>query len=258
MIRRFFYAIYIFYAILTFVAGMLIIFPFVLLAIFFGQPTSGNIVIHLCRAWSDYWLFCIGIRNRNIIVEPIDPKRHYVFVANHISYLDIPVIFQPIRKNSFRVLGKSEMSKIPIFGTLYKLAVVLVDRSSQSHRARSIATLKKVLNKNISIFIFPEGTFNETGKPLKSFYDGAFRIAIETETPIKPIVYLDTIDLMHYGTLFSLKPGVSRAVILPEISVDGMTMEDLPALKQQVHNVMEAAILKYRNTQPAVASSQGQ
>jgi 1-acyl-sn-glycerol-3-phosphate acyltransferase len=258
MIRRIFHFIYIVYALVLFITGMLLIFPGVLIAVLLGQPTGGNLVIHLCRLWSDCWLFAIGIRNKTINVSPIDPNRHYVFVANHISYLDIPVIFQSIRKNSFRVLGKSEMSKIPIFGTLYKLAVVLVDRSDNAHRAKSIQVLKKVLNQNISILIFPEGTFNETNTPLKKFYDGAFRIAIETETAIKPLVYLDTIDLMHFSSPLRLKPGISRVVVLPEVSVDGLTMADLPALKQQVHEVMEQALVKYKNYSNVAPSEQDQ
>jgi 1-acyl-sn-glycerol-3-phosphate acyltransferase len=246
MIRKFFHTLYVIYAIVLFVVGLLIIFPGVLFAILLGNPGGGNLVIKLCRAWSDCWLFVIGIRNRSIILEPIDPNRHYVFVANHTSYLDIPIIFQSIRKNSFRVLGKSEMSKIPVFGTLYKLAVVLVDRSSNAHRAKSMEILKKTLDQNISILIFPEGTFNETGNPLKKFYDGAFRIAIETNTPIKPTVYLDTIKLMHFSSPLRLKPGVSRVVILPEIPVEGYTLQNLEQLKQQVYAAMEAAIIKYR------------
>lgn len=246
MIKKILRPFYLAYAIVSFIAGLLIIFPCVLVAIMLGQPAGGNLVITLCRAWSDCWLFLIGIRSKTITEEPIDANRHYVFVANHISYLDIPVIFQSVRKNQFRVLGKSEMSKIPVFGTLYKLAVVLVDRSDNKARAKSLEVLKKVLNQNISIFIFPEGTFNETGEPLKSFYDGAFRMAIETCTPVKPMVYLDTVKLMYYSSLFTLKPGVSRMVILPEIPVTGLTMHDLPDLKQQVYTAMETAILKYK------------
>lgn len=237
---------YIIYAYSMFVAGLLVIFPLVLLAATLGQPKGGNLVIHLCRFWSDYWLFVIGVRNKNIVEEPIDPNQHYVFVSNHVSYLDIPAIFQGIRKNSIRVLGKIEMSKIPIFGLLYRLAVVLVDRSTSAGRAKSIEVLKKVLNQNISILIFPEGTFNETGQPLKPFYDGAFRMAIETQTDIKPIIYLDMLERMHYSSPFSLTPGISRAVILPAIPVTGLVMEDLPMLKRKVYDTMEQAILKYR------------
>jgi 1-acyl-sn-glycerol-3-phosphate acyltransferase len=216
------------------------------LSLLAGQPSSGNFVIRLCRGWSDCWLFLIGIRNKTITEEPIDPSRHYVFVANHISYLDIPIIFQAIRKNPIRVLGKIEMSKIPVFGTLYKLATVQVDRSDSKARAKSLDVLRNVLDKNISIFIFPEGTFNETGNPLKKFYDGAFRMAIETNTPIKPVVFLDTHKLMHYSSPLRLKPGLSRVVILPEVPVENITMDNLPELKEKVYKAMYQAILTHR------------
>lgn len=237
---------YLIYAYGLFVLGLLIIFPFVLLAIPFGEPRAGNWVIKLCRGWSDAWLFGIGIKRTNINIEPIDANKHYVFVANHSSYIDIPLMFQGIRKNAFRILGKMEMSRIPVFGIVYKVAVVLVDRSSPQNRARSIQHLKKVLDKNISIFIFPEGTFNMGDEPLKSFYDGAFRIAIETQTPIKPIIFADNNRLMHQQSIFSLKPGISRAVILPEISVEGLTMDDVVILKDNVFAKMEAAIIQYQ------------
>jgi 1-acyl-sn-glycerol-3-phosphate acyltransferase len=237
--------VYLLWAYLTFVAGLLLIFPLVLLSIIPGQPTAGNMVIKLCRYWSDAWLFCIGIRHQNIEESAIRPDKHYVFVANHISYLDIPLIFQGIRKNSIRVLGKMEMSKIPVFGVVYRLAVVLIDRSSQTSRKKSIHKLQEVLNKNISIFIFPEGTFNETGHPLKHFYDGAFKIAIETQTPVKPIVFLDAVERFHYNSLFSLNPGKSRCVILPEISVEGYEPHDYAALKNTTFEAMKACIEKY-------------
>lgn len=246
MIKKSLHFLYFVYAILLFVVGLIIIFPFVLVSILIGQPTAGNFIIRLCRGWSDAWLFLIGIRNKTITEEPIDKKRHYVFVANHMSYLDIPVIFQSVRKNPIRVLGKSEMSKIPVFGTLYKLATVLVDRSDSRARAKSLEHLRKVLNQNISIFIFPEGTFNETREPLKHFYDGAFRMAIETSTPLKPMVYLDTARLMHHSSVLSLKPGISRMVILPEVKVDGLTKDDIPELKQRVYQMMKSAIIRYQ------------
>ncbi len=245
IIKKIIYPIYIFYSYLLFVVGLLIIFPGVLVALLLGQPAGGNLVIKLSRAWSDGWLFLIGIRHKNIVEAPIQTNRHYVFVANHISYLDIPLIFQAVRKNPIRVLGKIEMSKIPVFGLLYRLAVVLIDRSSNKSRADSIVRLCEVLEKNISIFIFPEGTFNEGRKPLKHFYDGAFRMAIETQTPIKPIVYLDAVNRMHYKSLFSLTPGISRAVILPEIDVTSYTIADVGLLKQNTFDAMEACIILY-------------
>ena len=108
--------------------------------------------------------------------------------------------------------------------------------------------LKSILKKGISIFIYPEGTFNETHQPLKDFYDGAFRIAIETKTPIRPILFLDTYDRMHYKTVFSLMPGRSRAIFLDEVSVEEFSLKDVAALKNKVYAQMERKLLEYGAT----------
>lgn len=242
LLLNIFYPFYLVYAFATFVLGLFIVFPMVLLALPWGQPVGGNIVTKLARAWSDAWLFLIGIRHRNIEEAPIVAGEQYVFVANHISYMDIPLIFKAIRKRPLRVLGKMEMARIPIFGTVYRMAVILIDRSSKESRARSIQQLRNTLAGGVSIFIFPEGTFNETRTPLKFFYDGAFRLAIETGTPIKPIVFLDSVERMHYRSIFSIKPGLSRAVHLPPIPVAGLTEADVASLKEATFTAMEQCI----------------
>ena len=80
------------------------------------------------------------------------------------------------------------MSKVPVFGFIYRNAIVTVDRSSTGNRAKSVRILKSIIKKGISVLVFPEGTFNMTNQPLKEFYDGAFRVAIETQTPVKPVL----------------------------------------------------------------------
>jgi 1-acyl-sn-glycerol-3-phosphate acyltransferase len=106
--------------------------------------------------------------------------------------------------------------------------------------------MKAALQKHISIFIFPEGTFNETGAPLKEFYDGAFRIAIETQTPIKPMLLVDTLDRLHYRSIFTLSPGPSRVVFMQEVPVSELHMGDIGMLKEKVHKIMEEGLLRYR------------
>ena len=130
-----------------------------------------------------------------------------------------------------RILAKMEMGKIPVFGLLYRNATVMVDRSSAEQRARTVLTLKSILKKNISIVIFPEGTFNISDQPLKSFFSGAFRIAIETQTPVKPVIFPDTVDRLHHNSIFSLTPGKSRAIFLPEVAVTGLHLKDDVKLK---------------------------
>ncbi len=204
---RFLQVIYSLYGVIIFIAFLVLIFPLVVIASFFGKRES---------------LFLMGIRIQYIYEGAVDPKKQYVFVFNHIAYLDIPFIMKAIRKQQFRVLGKAEMTRIPLFGFLYRNTVVLVDRNNAQARAKSVLQLKSVIRKGISIVISPEGTFNMTHQPLKEFYDGAFRIAIETQTPIKPMLFLDAYDL------------------------EGLTIKDVKDLKEKVYAIMEQKLIEYR------------
>lgn len=237
---------YFLYAMLLFVALMLLVFPLVLVASLWGKVRGGDVIYQLCRVWSDTWLFLIGIRHHNIFESEPHSGRQYIFVANHISYLDIPIILATIRDHRIRVLGKAEMKQIPIFGFIYASSVVMVDRNSPDQRTKSVRILTSVLRKGISVLIFPEGTFNETGQPLKDFYEGAFRIAIDTHTTIKPILFLDTYERMPYQSILRLNPGRSRAVFLDEVPVDGLGACDVSQLKQKVYDQMASKLLQYR------------
>ena len=237
--------IYCLYAISLFILTMLPIFLLSLLASLFGQIRGGNMIYRFCNLWGDVWFFLIGIYQKNIFETPHDKNNQYVFVANHISYLDSPALVKAIRQ-PLRALGKIEMTKIPIFGFIYSYAAVKVDRSNAENRAKSMCNLKSILNKGISIIVFPEGTFNMTHHPLKGFYDGAFRVAIETQTPIKPLLFLDTYDRMNYHSIFSLNPGRSRSVFLDEISVEGLTTDDIEMLREKVFSIMGKKLREYK------------
>ena len=78
---------------------------------------------------------------------------------------------------------------------------------------------------------------------MKFFYDGAFRIAIETQTPIRPAVFLDAFDRLSPHSIFSLNPGRSRSVFLPEIEVD--KMDTIESLKLKVYQCMEDALMRH-------------
>lgn len=238
--------LYSLYALLLFIAGMILVLPFVAFFSLQGPKNGGDRIYRVCRWWDTAWLTLIGMRRILLYESAPDPARSYIFVSNHISYLDIPMILRAVTRDSLRILGKAEMAKWPLFGYIYSRAVVMVDRSSMMDRSRSVRDLKTVLTMGLSVFIFPEGTFNETGRPLKAFFDGAFRIAIETQTPLQPILFLDTHDRLHYSSLFSLSPGHTRAVFLPAVEVEGLKPTDVDALKQTVYSQMEEGLLRYR------------
>lgn len=229
------------YAFLAFVLVMLFVFPFVLLCLPFGKTRGGNWVYQCCRWWGGMWYLLIGMRHQEVYSQPHDTQRQYIFVANHISYMDIPAIVLGVHQ-PMRALGKFEMVRVPVFGWIYRAAVVLVDRSSPEKRAKSVRALKSALSKGISIFIFPEGTFNEGEDPLKSFYDGAFRLAIETGTPLQPILLPDTLKRLHYSSLFSLNPGPCRVIYLAPIEVKGLVTADIQNLKEKTKLAMEKGL----------------
>ncbi len=240
-------AIFTIYGFILFISFMLVIFPFVIIASFFGKLRGGNAIYMLCKAWARFFLFFTGIRVIHIYegLKP-EPGKQYVCVFNHISYLDIPLLMLALPQNRFRVLGKAELTKVPLFGFLYRNAVVLVERSNSGARAKSVMQLKSILRKGISVVIAPEGTFNITHKPLKEFYDGAFKVAIETQTPVKPILFLDAYDRLPYKPILSLNPGKARIVYLDEVPVDGYSLKDAPVLKDKVYKMMEEKLLAYK------------
>lgn len=225
---------------------MFLLLPFFIYSFLLPTVKGGNLLYKICRFWADAFFFLLVIRHTNVYEEKHDVNRQYIFVSNHISYFDIPMMMKAIRHQNIRILGKSEMTKIPVFGFIYKKGAVLVNRESVIKRSESIRNLIWFIQRKISVFICPEGTFNTTGKPLKSFYDGAFRIAIETQKPIRPILFLDTYDRLNYKSIFSLNPGKCRAVYLHETITDGLTLNDITALKEKVYRQMQNALIKYK------------
>ena len=234
------------YGFLVFLAVMFLLLPLFIIAFLQKPLKGGNNVIRLAGIWADVFFFMTGIRSSIIYESAHDPGREYIFVSNHISYIDIPMMVKVIRRQHYRVLGKAEMAKVPVFGSIYRRGAVIVNRENAEARKKSVEKLIKFINKKISVFICPEGTFNMTHKTLKFFYDGAFRIAIETQKPIKPILFLDTYARLNYKSIFSLNPGISRAVFLSETFTEGLTIDDLPFLKEKIFLQMEEALIHYK------------
>ena len=236
--------LYVIYAFLVFIILMIPVFIWSILVLPLGRIRSGNLVFYACMVWADIWFLLVFIRHRNIYLEPLDKDKACIFVSNHISYLD-SAIFPKAFRHPVRPLGKVEMVRIPVFGFIYRNAIVTVDRSSPAQRTRSVQALKSILKKGISILVFPEGTFNTTHRPMKEFYDGAFRIAIETGSPIRPVLLLDSYTRMHYSSIFTLNPGRSRALFLPSIPVEGLQLNDVSQLREKVFRIMSETAVAY-------------
>lgn len=212
---------------------MIILLPGLTLPFFFGLGTVGYFFLY---AWS--WIFSTltFIRYEFYGRDKIDRKKAYIYVSNHTSFLDLPGI-RMIIPGQFRPLAKKELLKIPIFGWIARSATIIVDRSSSQSRKKSMDTLKQILIDGISILIFVEGTQNRTKELLQPFHDGAFRIAVDTQQPLMPLVVKGAGRLMPPGTI-DLRPGVIRIYVGDEIPTVGLTAEDIAALKERTRLAM--------------------
>ena len=168
----------------------------------------------------------------------------YIYVSNHTSFLDIPGLWMIIPGEK-KPLAKKELLKIPVFGWIARSAAVIVDRSSGESRKKSMDKLKKILSEGTSILLFAEGTQNRTKEVLQPFKDGAFRIAIDTQQPILPMVVVGAGPLMPPGTI-RMKPGRVKVIVGDEIRTTGLTTDDQAALKKKTFEVMTAMIMEHR------------
>lgn len=234
------------YAAIWIVILVILVFPLTLFSYVLPKKKRSLYLYTLIRWGFDFLYLVWGMHHESIYEEDHDPNRPYIFVYNHNSYIDALVILKAIRNQDLRGLGKAEPSSVPLFGFIYKTVVITVKRNDPVDRARCVADMKQAVKDNISIILAPEGTFNMSNQPLAPFYDGAFKIAIETQTPIRPLLFLDSYHRMHYDSVFSMTPGKSRVVFLKSFPTKGMTMEQLPELREAVYRHMESSLIKYR------------
>jgi len=149
--------------------------------------------------------------------------------------MDVP-LSTPHIPGPNKTIAKKELAKIPIFGMVYKRGSILVDRKSDESRRRSMDEMKKVLAQGMHMCIYPEGTRNKTANPLKSFYDGAFKLASDTGTPIIPAIIFNTDKVLPNNKPFFVWPHSMAIHFLPEIPVE--KNQDVAALRDRVYKIM--------------------
>lgn len=226
---------------ISFTLSMLICAPFMILPILFSRKYL-KITFFFIRVWVTLFGYTSGIIFKGYDKHYVDRSKSYVFVINHTSFLDTPAI--PIGIPAPLVaLGKAELKKIPIFSAIVNRWTVWVDRSNPESRKKSTEELKKILQGGNSVLVAPEGTRNNTGEPLLPFRYGPFRLAVESQINILPVVIHNADKLMKRGSLL-LKPGTIKSYCLHEVSVQGKTEADIEALSLQVHDLMRAKIIE--------------
>ncbi|MXS70860.1 lysophospholipid acyltransferase family protein [Chryseobacterium binzhouense] len=188
--------------------GWLFILAFVL-TIILGIPVyllsfnkkNYKYAYQLIRLWCFGMFFGMGLRYEliNLTDKKIDKNKQYVVISNHTSIMDImlPCILFP--NHPLCYVGKKELVKIPIFGTIYKRICVMVDRSSARSRADVYRRCAEKMEEGNSIVIFPEGGVpDDTSIVLDDFKDGAFTLSYKHHSPIAVFTFIGLKEMFPF------------------------------------------------------------
>jgi 1-acyl-sn-glycerol-3-phosphate acyltransferase len=245
ILRTVFARIWAFWGLLSFSITFLLFFlPAMVAYAIRDEWRSQRYFIGVSRWWMNVWLSLIGCSVGIYGRQNFKAGNTYVVVFNHNALLDVP-LSAPYVPGANRTIAKSSFAKVPIFGWYYSKGSVLVDRQNEQSRVKSYEAMKNTLKAGIHMCIYPEGTRNRTGKPLKQFYDGAFKLAVDCEKDIIPCIISGTTKAMPITETFYLLPQPLKLEFLPAVSSAEKTAKQL---KDEVFDIMHDAITKGKTT----------
>lgn len=236
--------------------GLLFADPAIILAtVVFGTASlivsffdsTGRAQIRVARAWARTLLAVSGVRVSVEGLEHIDPNGSYVFIANHLSYMDTPVALGKIPVQ-FRFLAKRALFQIPLLGThLSRAGHIPVPREDPRAAVRTLQRAADTIKqKNISLLIFPEGARSHDGE-LQAFKEGGIYIAIRAGVPVAPTILMGTDAVLPYGAR-APKAGEVRLRILPPIETRGYSLKDRGELTEKLRNLIASELQRELTT----------
>lgn len=231
------------WSLLIFASTMCIFLWFYLICFILPEPHKTQWHRTVSRVWMSIFLTLSGCTFKVTGKEVFDHTENAVIVCNHNSLIDIPISF-PFLPRANKTIAKKTFVYIPLFGWIYQFGSVIVDRKDEKSRRKSINDMKEVLNTGLDMLIYPEGTRNRTSAPLKSFYDGAFKLSIDTQKPIIPVVILNTKKILPAKPAMYFTPGKIQMDILPAVYPAGHSIN---SLKQMVHDIMAQHYLAHND-----------
>ena len=161
--------------------------------------------------------------------ELVPTDRAYVYMSNHQSHLDIPILYATLPSPTIRMIGKKELFQIPLWGRALRAAeFIAIDRSNHERAMASIDYAARLIRDGVSIYLAPEGTRSRDGRigPLKK---GGFHLAKDTSTPIVPVAIRGTIDILpRGGRVMQTGKSVDVTIGAP-IPVEGRDLDSLVA-----------------------------
>jgi 1-acyl-sn-glycerol-3-phosphate acyltransferase len=231
-----------FYVVATPLAA-LFYFPYTLL-------TRNPEPIYHAGAWIAWFgMRLAGIRVRVVGRDRLDPNGTYIFMMNHVSNVDPPILLYWLPRRT-SVLVKKELFRIPVLGPAMRLAMLVpVDRSDRANAIASLKAAEQVLRAGVNMSIFVEGTRSRDGR-LLPFKKGPFFLAMDSGVPIVPITFVGAYEAMPKGKL-TIRPGVVTLVF--HSPIDHRQFTDRDALIAAVRDSIASALPRHQQD-PAASS----
>ncbi len=202
---------------------------------------TGRIQMRIARGWSRVLLAVSSVQVRVEGIEKINPEGSYVFVSNHLSYMDTPVVLANIPVQ-FRFLAKKGLFKIPLLGQhLARAGHIPVPREDPRAAVKTLSLAADIIrDRGMSLLIFPEGGRSPHGG-LREFKEGAAYIAIKARVPAVPIALTGTHAVLPFGS-GKVKAGKVRLIILDPVPTTGLSVRDRGKLTAALREQIEAAV----------------
>lgn len=187
--------------------------PFVALICFPWTFISGDIglLYRVCMWGAAAGVRLAGVRVRTVGLEKLDPPRTYIFMSNHVSNIDPPLML-PVIPRRTSVMAKKELFSYPLLGKIMRLgSLVPVDRGNREAGISAVRAASEVVRRGVNMTIYVEGHRSFDGK-LLPFKKGPFYLAIESNVPVVPVTISGTHFVMPKRR-FAIKPGQVDVII---------------------------------------------
>ena len=213
-----------------------------LLSSFFDR--DGSIQHGFARLWSRMILGTIGAQVHVDCLEKIDTSKAHIYAVNHLSALDIPVLYKHL-PFQFRILAKKELFRYPFMGWhLRRSGQIAVDQQNIRKSIHSVSHAVKCLRAGLPIVIFPEGGRSTDGQ-LQPFMGGAFYLATKAQVDVVPMAIIGTFETLPMNS-FHIRPHPVRLLVGEPISTEGMNIRSTDVLTEKARSAI--ATLYYSNT----------
>lgn len=190
------------------------------------------------RGWAQRILKWLGIP---VIVEGADHLKEVssvIFTSNHVSTIDIPLLFAAIPRD-FRMVAKKELLKVPFIGwVIRRCGFIPIDRRHHRQALKSLEKVKEYTERGVDFYLAAEGTRSRTGN-LLPFKKGPFVLAIQLGVPVVPVTLFNTRRVMPKKSLLPRSRIPLKVRIHPPISTEGLGYEDREALKDRVYDIVK-------------------